>query len=105
MRNGRTQDQAHVEVAIRTVRICGRTGIEMNHDVGKFALRTNEPAGVAFASLELGQHLFRGVTALGGVTFDLPQVAHVLGGVEEMRHLWKIKRDTTKRGYTAEQVL
>jgi phosphoribulokinase len=24
---------------------------------------------------------------------------------EDMRHLWKIKRDTTKRGYTAEQVL
>ena len=24
---------------------------------------------------------------------------------EDMRRLWKIKRDTTKRGYTAEQVL
>ncbi len=24
---------------------------------------------------------------------------------EEMRKVWKIKRDTTKRGYTAEQVL
>jgi hypothetical protein len=45
-------------------------------------LRADELLGLWLSLVEFSQHLFRGISALAGVTLDLPLAADVLRRVE-----------------------